>query len=92
MISGIYLIGFVCIIIKLRLSLTSTSSGMIISKLSFYKQFQKCSRILKSILVKKVFFLTVCYSETEPNNLILKPSRMEFTKYINGRTLLRDWN
>lgn len=72
MISSIYLIGFVCTIIKLRSSLSITSSGMIISKLSFYKQCQENNRILKSILVNKSFFLTVGYSKTEPNNLIWK--------------------
>lgn len=85
MISNIYFIGFVCTIIKLRLSLSITSSGTIISKLLFYKQFQKNSQIFKSILVNKsFFFLTIWYSETERNNSVGMYSQSEFTKCINA--------
>lgn len=53
-------------------------SGMIILKLSFYKQFQNNNLILNLILVNKSYFCAGWYNEIEPNKLTWKYSQIEF--------------
>lgn len=72
--------------------LSIPSSGMMILKLSFYKQFQKNNLILKLILVNESYFCAGWYNEIEPNKLTWTYSQIEFMKIINARTFLRDWN